>query len=213
MSAPTPSKRYTLRAPCNNCPFRTDVAPYLRPKRAQEIAAALRSGGEFACHKTTVHVEDETGDDPLVDDPTRSRFCAGALATMEREGASNQMTRIAERLGMYEPDKLNATEQPVYASLTDWVRSYQDIPTVTTDDGEVLEYEHCGVVEQDCEDPAGYGGYGGAYENDDEPTCNPLTDNCEGCGHLACGSCRSEQWDRDGGQFCTVCYDPDADDD
>lgn len=206
MSAPSRSKRYTLRAPCNNCPFRTDVAPYLRPERAQEIAAALRQGGEFACHKTTVH-SDHDGEDVLVDDPSRSRFCAGALATMEREGASNQMTRIAERLGMYEPEKLNADALPVYASLTDWVRSYQQVDTVTTEDGEVLEYEHCGVVEQDCEDPAGFGGGYGVYENDDEPTCNPLTDNCEGCGHLACGACRSEQWDDDG-QFCVVCFEP-----
>ncbi len=53
MSAPSLSKRYTLRQPCNNCPFRTNVQPYLRPERAQEIARALRDGGEFPCHKTS----------------------------------------------------------------------------------------------------------------------------------------------------------------
>lgn len=212
MSAPSMDKRYTLRQPCNNCPFRPDVKPYLRPDRAQEIARSLREGGEFACHKTTVPVDTDDDGTDLADIPGVSRFCAGALATMEREGASNQMTRIAERLGLYNPDTLNADALPVYASLTDWVRSYQDIPTVTDEDGNVLEYEHCGVVDDDCEDPAGYGGgYGGAYGNDDEPTCDPLMDCCEGCGHTACVACRSEQWDEVGGQFCTICYVPDND--
>lgn len=81
---------------------------------------------------------------------------------------------------------------------------------VTTSDGEALPYEHCGTVGPDCEDPAGFASGYGAHENDDEPTCNPVTDECQGCGHPICASCRSEQWDDDG-QFCVTCYEPEDD--
>lgn len=195
--------RYALRAACTKCPFRADVEPYLRPERAQEIAAHLRDGGEFACHKTTVPTDD--GD--LRDDTTTSQVCAGALATMEREGNANQMMRISERLGLYDPTRL-VESVPVHKSLTAWVQAHQDIPTVATESGEVLPYEHCGVVWDDCEDPAGYRGGYGTYENDDEPTCNPLTDTCWACGHAACAACRSEEWDETDGQYCVVCYEP-----
>jgi hypothetical protein len=199
---------FKRKAPCAKCPFRSDIETYLRPERAAEIADALRRGSEFSCHETTVPSAD--GED-LVRGPG-NRFCAGALATLERGGESNQLTRIAERLGVYEPEKLKADEQPVYDSLTEWVRAHYDIPTVIDSDGTVREYEHCGVVADDCEDPAGYGGFGGgSFENADEPTCNPLEDECWSCGHTACVSCRSEQWDKDNGQYCVYCGDDEDD--
>ena len=33
---------YKLKSPCSNCPFRTDIRPYLRPDRAEEILSHLR---------------------------------------------------------------------------------------------------------------------------------------------------------------------------
>lgn len=209
-----PARRYGLVSPCKKCPFRTDVEPYLRTERAREIAETLQEGSEFPCHETTVMQADETGEETLVEGP-RSRFCAGAMATMEREGAPNQMLRVAERLGFYDPAKLMSRDQPVYRSLSDWVQAHArangDIPTFTDSDGNVHDYEHCGVVADECEDPAGYMTGGGAMANADEPTCHPWEDECEGCSQPTCVGCRSKQWDKDGGQFCVICYVPDAD--
>jgi hypothetical protein len=193
---------YRLKKPCAKCPFRTDIEPYLRPDRAAEIASALRGGSIFSCHETTVPSEAEDG--AMVPGPG-DRFCAGAMATMEREGFANQTMRIAERLGFYDAAALKANEQPVHPSLTAWVQSHYEVDTVVDPlTGELLEYEHCGVVGESCEDPAGYGGFGGAHANADPPSCNPLRDNCMSCGDLACGECRSEEWD-DRVRLCRNC--------
>lgn len=52
-----------------------------------------------------------------------STHCAGALITMEREGSFNQMMRIGERLGFYDPADL-AMDAPVHDSLADWVATH-----------------------------------------------------------------------------------------
>jgi hypothetical protein len=108
--------RYKLRRPCENCPFRTDVPGYLRRERAQEIAEALANGSEFACHQTTVSDEEVGGDGSERVATPDSAFCAGALITMERSGQANQIMRVAERLGLYEHEKLDMYA-PVHASL------------------------------------------------------------------------------------------------
>jgi hypothetical protein len=200
-----------LRTPCTHCPFRSDIPKYLTEDRARGIANSLRHGGSFPCHKTTELVEDDEGNEDLVE-TSRSKFCAGAAITMEKEGFSNQMIRVLERINHSDPTLLDM-DAPVYASLTDWVRSYApDVPTVTTKDGEVLPYEHCGVVGDDCVDPAGYGFGGGAVENDEEPTCNPLTDECCACGNLMCSECRSDRTE-DGHALCVNCAEDYDDED
>lgn len=40
---------FKLRRPCPNCPFRTDVPPYLRGARAEEIARSIANGSDFRC--------------------------------------------------------------------------------------------------------------------------------------------------------------------
>jgi len=208
----TREHRYGLVSPCRNCPFRTDVEPYLRHDRAVEIVLGLRQGGEFACHKTTVRCDDD-GDDTLVDDPGTSRVCAGALGIMLREGQLNQMARISARLGLFDPARIDAAALPVYDSFDEWIAAHDAEPVPTLTDpatGETRELEHCGVVDDDCEDPAGYAVGGSPMDNPEPPTCDPW-ECCEGCGQTACESCRSPQWDADG-RFCTYCYNPDADD-
>lgn len=114
------SKPYTLRSPCGNCPFRTDVDLYLREERVREIAAQLHSNaGDFYCHKTTGG--SEAGEfDPSGDG--RARVCAGALITLENENRPTQMMRIAERLGMYDRTELDM-DAPVSTSMNEWVRA------------------------------------------------------------------------------------------
>ena len=103
-------KPYGLTTPCDNCPFRTDVPPYLNPDRVREIERSLVRA-EFPCHKTTKHDDDEG----YV--PSKGEMhCAGALILMEREGRSSQMMRIAERLKLYDPRKLDMNA-PVFDSF------------------------------------------------------------------------------------------------
>lgn len=202
---------YTLKSPCANCPFRNDNPTYLREERAREIAASLRSGSTFYCHKTVDYVEDPEDDGTEGRIGSRGRACAGALATMEKEGTPHQMVRIAERLGIYDPSVLDM-DSPVYDSLTEWVRAHGSTPTAVVD-GEEVEYEHCGVVGPDCVDPAGYGGYGGTWTNDEEPTCHPVEDTCQHCGNTVCESCVAEVEDAGGTAYktCVNCVDQDMD--
>jgi hypothetical protein len=184
---------YALSTPCANCPFRSDVEPYLRASRAREIAAALREFGDFSCHKTTVHVQGPEGMEELVAGPN-TKQCAGSLIIQIKSGTPGQLTRISARTGSLDPEALDM-DAPVYADLAAFVAAYaaaegEVVPTATTSEGEVLEFEHCGVVGPECEDPAGFSDYGGARANDDPPTCNPL-ENCQSCGNAVCEACRA----------------------
>lgn len=186
-------------SPCAHCPFRCDRPTYLRHERAQELATALLSGNSFTCHETTIPTDDYDGSTEMVDGPNAAH-CAGAMAILEKMGASNQMMRIAERLGQYNPEQIRK-DAPVYDSLSDWVRAHA--PT----DLDEPEAEHCGIAGPSCVDPAGWGFTGGGVlENTDEPTC---TDWCESCGSAMCEACVSE----DNTTLCIYCQEVIDDDD
>lgn len=106
---------YHLTAPCDNCPFRTDVAPYLTKSRVRDIEQGLVDGQQsFPCHKTTVDSKDADGQ---MEATPKSEHCAGAMILLERLEKPNQMMRIAERLGMYDFRKLNM-KSPVFKTFT-----------------------------------------------------------------------------------------------
>lgn len=129
--------KYELTGPCRNCPFRNDTPTYLRAERAEEISDSLMSGSTFPCHKTVDYTssDEDTGDEGADDDgegadddgegrlTERSQSCGGAMATMERNGFANQMMRIAERLGLYDANKIDPAA-PVYSSLHEWVEAH-----------------------------------------------------------------------------------------
>jgi hypothetical protein len=51
-----------MKKPCQHCPFRHDVKPFLHPKRGQELAYHSHNRyNSFPCHKTTESYEDEDG--------------------------------------------------------------------------------------------------------------------------------------------------------
>jgi hypothetical protein len=114
--------RFNLTSPCSNCPFRSDRPfPLLRGK-VLEIRDALQER-TFACHKTVDYdqyneLEDQEGDETVVASGPSHRspklqHCAGALILKERLGERGQMAQIAERLGLYHPERLDL-EAPVY---------------------------------------------------------------------------------------------------
>lgn len=119
-----------LTSPCSNCPFRTDIPPYLSQARAKEIAAALyvkgdpSQGGVFPCHETTEFVPTgEYGEEELRA-TARSKWCAGSLILMEKQGVLglNQMARIWMRMRMLNPDRL-MLDAPVFGSFKEWIRA------------------------------------------------------------------------------------------
>lgn len=104
---------YGLMSPCAQCPFRTDIQPYLTPGRARDI---LTANGEFHCHKTVADRGDEA-------DLSHAQVCAGFLICLEHNQTPNQMMRIAERIGFYDRSKLKM-DAPVYGSVSAAIRAH-----------------------------------------------------------------------------------------
>lgn len=108
--------KYDLTKPCAQCPFRTDIPPYLRAERVYEFEYR-----EFACHKTLEHddEENETFAGP------NSQHCAGSLICHENQETPHQMMRIAERIGIYDRKKLDMTA-PVFESFDEMSEAQPD---------------------------------------------------------------------------------------
>ena len=104
--------------PCKGCPFREETSYFLGRARAQEIVDGLRSDGIFHCHETVDYGEDGEGEITR-----RSRFCAGALAVMHREGSlrGNFLARLLLMVGSLREEDLDAVTG-VPKNLDDWVR-------------------------------------------------------------------------------------------
>lgn len=100
--------KYDLITPCAQCPFRSDVRPFIKAERAREI---LTGNAPFACHKTCDYDGGEEGE--ITED---TQHCAGVLIILEKENAPHQMMRICERIGFYDRRKLRM-DAPVYDSI------------------------------------------------------------------------------------------------
>lgn len=125
---------YRLTSPCADCPFRTDVRPYMRPERVDEIQAPLILA-QFPCHKTVNYAaiqEDDNGE-PVMErrNTAREAHCAGALILLEKLEEPSQMMRISERLGMYDRRKLDMAA-PVYDSFDDMREAMENEQRRTT---------------------------------------------------------------------------------
>lgn len=108
--------------PCKHCPFRTDIAPFLRPERAREIADSLDRGEDFLCHKT---VDYHDGDGCEIADTSSAASCAGAMIICETQNRPTQAMRIGERLGLYDRHALDM-DAPVYDDFPQWVSAHYD---------------------------------------------------------------------------------------
>lgn len=106
--------RFDLTRPCGNCPFLKKGGVRLSSARVSQIASAMLSsqGATFACHKTTIDVPCDDGDEDRIE--TRdSRHCAGALIFAEKNQNATQAMRIAERLRMYDAQAVMADRDAV----------------------------------------------------------------------------------------------------
>lgn len=200
---------YELKKPCSNCPFRTDIDPYLRTARAREIVESLASG-IFPCHKTVDYeaLDDLDEDDVGSRDQSGEKFCAGALIMMHKQGHVGQMARIGARLGGYDPDQLDM-DAPVFASSVAFIDAQeggQNHPD--TEDEETNDT--CSSCGPGCEWPAGFMTGAGAVRGDSPP--EPL-ECCPSCGEPTCDSCFGESKAEPGKAVCLNCLDWEDDDD
>lgn len=91
----------------------------LHPERVTEITDMMLDfqGGVFPCHKTVDY--DSEQDEQW---RTGKQHCAGALIFAEKHKNATQMMRIAERLGMYDFNKVMANEAQVFDSVEEMMR-------------------------------------------------------------------------------------------
>lgn len=84
-----------MKKPCEHCPYRKDVKPFLTPERGEELAYHTENPyNTFPCHKTTTSI-DEIYDDYSEDQEgemmctEKSKECAGFL-TMQIQANGEQ---------------------------------------------------------------------------------------------------------------------------
>jgi len=162
----------SMTRPCENCPFRRGGIKLRNIERAQQVASAEN----FPCHKTVNYGEE--GDGRTTE---RSRVCAGSLIFHEKTNTPTQMMRIAERLGCYDPSRLDRT-------LDDQII---DVPSEMVGGAfapiqeELLdEPESCAIVDGNCENPAGI--LYGTEVDHIEPKTRTM---CSECWNPVCGAC------------------------
>lgn len=115
MTRPAKRHPFALTSPCADCPFRTDIRPYLRKDRIDLLEEDLRDK-TFSCHKTVDYdaEEDDYGeDDHRLSSTVGTSHCAGALILLEKLRRPSRMMRIATHLGIYDRSKLNMSS-PVF---------------------------------------------------------------------------------------------------
>lgn len=84
-----------MKEPCEHCPFRSDVKPFLTAARGEELAYhAQNPYNTFPCHKTTVY--DEESDDGDMVRTEKSKECAGFLTIMANELGEEEVTNMYE---------------------------------------------------------------------------------------------------------------------
>ena len=109
---------FDLKTPCKECPFRTDIKPFLHPDRVREILDGITSGDKtFTCHKTAKF--DDDGERVLYGSP-QDQHCAGALILLEKIEQPNQLMRIYERLRGYDRTALDMNA-PVFDTQEDMI--------------------------------------------------------------------------------------------
>lgn len=102
---------YTLKSPCQCCPFRTDIKFPLN--RAKDIADGLLNDRPFACHNTTT----TKGRSVKHKD---AQHCAGALIVLEKMNKPHQAMLLGMILNKYNNRDLKL-DSPVYDTLDEFV--------------------------------------------------------------------------------------------
>lgn len=190
--------KYDLKKPCANCPLlRSKKRVSLRAGRIREIHNHLvgPQGGSFPCHKTVKQEDRGDEDDDTSYTPTpNEQHCAGGLIYALAQDNPNQLTRVAMRLRLFDPDELLKQKKKVFGSLHEWLETAVDYDAYQAERDEVVT---CSIVDDGCEAPAGYLSDGGVVEGDESAEFE-----CYVCGEPVCGACSSIVKDR---RTCNYC--------
>lgn len=102
--------KYTRMTPCDSCPFRNDIIPFLSgEKRVRELERC--QDGEFPCHQTT-ELDEDDGETLLNHEKTVA--CAGRMImSWLAYGGLGQIDAMSARCGMFDPEKLDL-DAPVF---------------------------------------------------------------------------------------------------
>lgn len=103
------TSRFSMKKPCNNCPFRTDdKAIHLRVGRIEGIAEDLESNDRavFPCHKTNLLSDDDT-----------NQHCYEAMKYLANTGNESVPMRLAAAFGMLDMKELRDSEQPIAKNI------------------------------------------------------------------------------------------------
>lgn len=128
---------YDMKAPCEDCPFLKKNAHAYTERRL-----LMFTKGEFPCHKTAEHVEQDEDDYGNVlreggyTATATSSHCAGALIFMDKGGDYHQMARIAGRMGMFDPKafkRVDEVRDPKYADELEAI--FEEMREEENDDG------------------------------------------------------------------------------
>lgn len=193
---------YDLMKACAGCPFLKDdgnhpKAVRLRLGRVIEIHNVVTSwhGGQFPCHKTTTHGdEDEDGETQLVD-RHKEKHCAGALAyagKINGDGAQVSKYAVYGMLGKTYEDY--GPPEAVFDSLEEFKASSWEAQEArekaaeTGEEPEPYEGEFCNSAEAGCIAPAGFMTSGGIAEGTEY--CDT---ECSECGEPVCEECMDEE--------------------
>lgn len=102
---------FKLTRPCATCPFRKGNGP------AFQLAAAwlreIEKAPAFQCHKTVDY--DHFGHSRL-QQGEHPQQCAGLMSLLHRAGRPNQIMQVGQRLGAWDPTKMDHSQ--VYATFT-----------------------------------------------------------------------------------------------
>jgi hypothetical protein len=121
--------KFDLKRPCGECPFRSDIRPYLTLPRAREIALGVAGRGgrggrgfgpgfTFSCHKTVTTLGGKVAE----------QMCGGALAMLAKADLlwDNQMLRIAAGCRIFDPEGIDETA-PVYDGPDEMIEAHKTV--------------------------------------------------------------------------------------
>ena len=114
---------FDLKKPCEHCPFRTDVEPYLTGERALEIVQSLERGS-FPCHETTAATKAQPRNAAGRFTAREHQQCAGAMILQFNEGKIGDVLQVAERLGFFRRAELR--KSPVFKSFRAFIEAQGD---------------------------------------------------------------------------------------
>lgn len=107
-----------MLTPCDNCPFRKDVHPFIEVATVKRILADAQRGVTFVCHKT-VNYENPK-------DMEARRTCAGFLNVAVGSGLADdlQIVQLAWRLTGISLDSLRGREY-CYRDFDEMLEAHQ----------------------------------------------------------------------------------------